>query len=140
MDYFFYIPSARSLEKHENVSDPSEYLIENDVAITSGEDEYRVALSKIRPNDILLMYRPQIGIVAVGLVTGDRVTTEETATYVSRQGGQFNHDFHLPVKWRRIDTISIAAIRGHRLFTPRPTIQRITDHAAVERLLAEFVC
>ena len=122
---------------------PHTKWIKYDLAFTSGDyEEFGVkVLGILNPGDILFMYVNQRGVVAAGQVSEswDRCSYEgrDRLIYQNIECAEYriDADWCLPVVNNSISLDDLREIIG---WTPIPTLQRIKDTDAAERLFEEI--
>ena len=137
---YYYI----NTEKKNIGYSPHDKWIERGYAFTSGDyKKYgRQALGKLDPDDILFMYVNECGVVAAGRVceSWDGRSYEGEDRWIYQDMGILYTEYRIRVDWTEahppIDREQLIEIVG---WTPRPTLQRITDIDAGRSLHAEVM-
>lgn len=139
MDYFFYNTDAGS------IFDPGrnrfQILIDKQFAAIGGHPvHFGQQFSKLKIDDVLLMYENKVGVVAVGRVQENWDGRQFSIPYyytleemVKLTGGAY--EYRIKVEWFRIPIpITLKYLRqllGSKGFTPRGTITKISKHRIV---------
>ena len=132
MNYFFYNTDARALR--EDPRPRFRVLIDSGFAAAGGDRKYGEQFGKLKPDDILLMYENEVGVVAIGRVLEhwDGVAHDTPQYYRPAEmsgldGG--DHEYRISVDWF-IDLthvpFSIEEIRRRFGYKPRSTVTRKT--------------
>ena len=123
MGYFFYNNDAQAFAD----SPPVQRLISRGYAVTADNEKYAAPLRRVSPDDTILMYHDEIGIVAVGtsLEQWDEIQHVDNWFYGTR--GNPTSNFRIGIDWYLDFTenpIHFDELRGAIGYIPRGAMRR----------------